>query len=200
MVLSLEARAPARSPLDLTAFLALPLLLVGVFTVGVVGHQFAFDFHTFWNAARQVLDGRSPYPRAGAIAAAPSTSADYQFFVYPPPFVLALAPLAAVPFAVAASLYTIGLIACVVAALRLLGVEDWRCYGLTFATVPVLSSLRLGEVTPVLLLLVALAWRYRDRWPAAGAAGGGAVVLKLVLWPLVRWLPVTPRWKAAALA
>jgi hypothetical protein len=200
MVLSLEARAPARSPLDLTAFLALPLLLVGVFTVGVVGHQFAFDFHTFWSAARQVLDGRSPYPRAGAIAAAPSTSADYQFFVYPPPFVLALAPLAAVPFAVAASLYTIGLIACVVAALRLLGVEDWRCYGLTFATVPVLSSLRLGEVTPVLLLLVALAWRYRDRWPAAGAAVGGAVVLKLFLWPLVGWLLVARRWKAAALA
>lgn len=200
MVLSLEVRAPARSPLDVTAFLVLPLLLVGVFTIGVVGHRFAFDFHTFWSAARDVLNGRSPYPRPAAIATAHSTSADYEFFVYPPPFVLALAPFAALPFAVAASLYTLGLLGCVVTALRLLGVEDWRCYGLTFATVPVLSSLRLGEVTPVLLLFVALAWRYRDRWPAAGAAVGGVVVLKLFLWPLVGWLLVTRRWKAAALA
>jgi hypothetical protein len=200
MLLSLEARAPARSPLDLTAFLALPLLLVGVFTVGVIGHQFAFDFHTFWNAARNVLDGRSPYPRSAAIANAHSTSADYEFFVYPPPFVLALAPLAVLPFVVAAALYTIGLLGCVIVALRLLEVEDWRCYGLTFATVPVLSSLRLGEVTPILLLFVALAWRYRDRWPAVGAAVGGAVVLKLFLWPLVGWLLVTRRWKAAVVA
>lgn len=200
MVLSLEARAPARSALDLTAFLALPLLLVGVFTVGVIGHQFAFDFHTFWNAARNVLDGRTPYPRSAAIANVHSTSADYEFFVYPPPFVLALAPLAALPFAVAAALYTIGLLGCVIVALRLLGVTDWRCYGLAFATVPVLSSLRLGEVTPILLLFVAVAWRYRDRWAAAGAAVGGVVVLKLFLWPLVGWLLVTRRWKAAALA
>jgi alpha-1,2-mannosyltransferase len=176
------------------------MLLLGVFTLGVVGHRFAFDFHTYWSSTRAVLDGRSPYPRPSTIATAHSNTGDYEFFVYPPPFALALTPLAAMPFAVAAALYTVFLLACVAGALRVLGVEDWRCYGVAFAIVPVLSSLRLGEITPILLLLVALAWRYRDRWPAAGAAVGGAVVLKLFLWPLVVWLLVTRRWKAAAAA
>jgi alpha-1,2-mannosyltransferase len=186
--------------LDALAFAVLPSVLVAAFTVMVVGDHFAFDFHTFWNAARQVSAGRSPYPSPSSVAAARSATGDYEFFAYPPPFVVALVPLALLPYAVAAALFTAFLLGCVVAALRVLQVEDWRCYGATFLAVPTLSSLRLGEVTPVLLLALALAWRYRDRWPAAGAAVAAAVVLKLFLWPLVGWLLATRRWRAAAAA
>ncbi len=181
-------------------FAALPAILVGLFTIGVIGHHFAFDFHTFWTAARQIRKGRSPYPAASAIATAHSATGNYQFFVYPPPFVLALVPFSLVPFAAAAALFTVLLLGCLFVALPVLGVRDWRCYGVMFAAIPTLSSLRLGEVTPVLVLLLALAWRYRDHWPVAGAAVGAAVVLKLFVWPLVVWLLVTRRWKAAAAA
>jgi len=190
----------AISPIDVLSFAVLPALLVGVFTVGVIGNHFAFDFHTFWGAAREALNGRSPYPSPSAVATAHSTTGDYRFFVYPPPFVLALIPLSELPFAVAAGIYTAILLGCVILALRVLGVADWRCYGAVFLAAPTLFSLRLGEVSPILMLLVALAWRYRDHWQAAGAAVGAAVVVKLFLWPLVIWLLVTRRWKAAAAA
>jgi hypothetical protein len=57
-----------------------------------------------------------------------------------------------------------------------------------------------GAVGPILLLLVALMWRFRDRAAASGAAAGGAVVLKLFLWPLAFWLVLTRRLRAAAVA
>jgi alpha-1,2-mannosyltransferase len=188
------------SSVDLFAFAVLPALLVAVFTLGAIGHHYAFDFHTYWSAARRALNGRSPYPSPSAVAAAHSTTGDYRFFVYPPPFVLALIPLSVLPFAAAAAVYTALLLGCFVVALRVLEVEDWRCYGTVFLAVPTLFSLRLGEVTPILMLLLALAWRYRDHWPTAGASVGAAVAVKLFLWPLVIWLLVTRRWKAAAAA
>jgi hypothetical protein len=49
----------------------------------------------------------------------------------------------------------------------------------------------------VLALLVALAWRYRDRAVVTSAVIGGAIVLKLFVWPLVVWLAATRRWWAA---
>jgi alpha-1,2-mannosyltransferase len=177
-----------------------PLLLIAVFTLGAIGKHYAFDFRTFWEAARAVTAGHSPYPAPSTIASSHPAAGDYEYFVYPPPFVLALLPLGTLPFAVAAGIYTVVLLACVVATLAVLDVRDWRCYGVAFAAVPVLSALRLGAVTPLLMLLVALAWRYRDEWPKAGAAVGCAVLLKLFLWPLVVWLLLTRRWRAAAAA
>jgi hypothetical protein len=55
-------------------------------------------------------------------------------------------------------------------------------------------------VTPLLMLLAACAWRYRNQPLKVGAAVGGAIVLKLFLWPLVLWLLVTRRNRAAAVA
>jgi len=134
------------------------------------------------------------------IAHAHSATGDYEYFVYPPPFVIALLPFAALPFAVASGLYIAALLVCVAAVLALLEVRDWRCYGVAFATIPTLSAFRLGAVTPLLMLLAALAWRYRNQWAKCGAAVGCATLLKLFLWPLVVWLLLTRRWKAAAAA
>ena len=44
-----------------------------------------------------------------------------------------------------------------------LGVRDWRCYGLLLLWPPVLSAVQTGSVTILLALGAALAWRYRDR-------------------------------------
>ena len=72
----------------------------------------------------------------------------------------------------------------IAAALRLLGVRDWRCLGALFLTHPVEQSVRLGTLMPVLTLLLALLWKYRDRlWTGAGLA---AVV---VVSKLFRHLP-----------
>jgi hypothetical protein len=63
-----------------------------------------------------------------------------------------------------------------------------------------MSAISLGTLTPLLLLLVAIVWRFRDRSLVAGSALALAISLKLFLWPLVLWLAATRRYGAAALA
>ena len=54
-----------------------------------------------------------------------------------------------------------------------------------------LEAFEYGAIGPVLLFLLALAWRFRDDSVGSGVATGGAVVLKLFLWPSLVWLAVT---------
>ena len=68
------------------------------------------------------------------------------------------------------------LTAAVVAALWSLGVRDWRCYGAVFLSRPTIDAILTGTVSPLLLLGVALLWRYRNRTYAAGAIAAGIVL------------------------
>ena len=81
-----------------------------------------------------------------------------------------------------------------------LDVRDWRVYGVTLLWPPVDSAYQTANVTLPLVLLVALAWRYRDRWRLAGPALGVAFAVKFFLWTLTVWLVVTGRRAAGALA
>jgi alpha-1,2-mannosyltransferase len=97
-------------------------------------------------------------------------------------------------------IFSIVLVFAIAGALFLLGVNDWRCYPIAFLYPPTLEAIEYGAIGPVLLLLIGLAWRFRDRPWAAGAATAGSVVLKLFLWPLVLWLAITRRIRAAVVA
>ena len=55
------------------------------------------------------------------------------------------------------------LIAAVAATLAVLGVRDWRCYGAAYLSIAVLHDIRLGALTPLLALGLALVWRWRER-------------------------------------
>ncbi len=57
-----------------------------------------------------------------------------------------------------------------------------------------------GRIDPLLVLLVAAAWRFRDKPWSAAASTGAAVAIKLFLWPVAFWLLVTGRRRAAALS
>lgn len=154
-----------------------------------------WDFRIFYDAARDYLSGVSPYPHATLAAVAGK-----DVFVYPAPAAAALAPLTLLPFWVAFGIWVAASLAAVMATLWMLGVRDWRCYGAVFLTMPVLNGVRLGTVSPMLMLLLAILWRYRDRWYVAAAATAGMVVLKVFLWPLALWLMFTRRARAAAAA
>ncbi len=78
-----------------------------------------------------------------------------------------------------------------------LDVRDWRCYPVALLYPPTLENVEYGAIGPVLALLLALGWRYRDRVGGASATLGTAVVLKVFLWPLLVWLAATRRWAAA---
>ncbi len=170
----------------------LPAVLALAIIGGAIGNRYAFDFHgALWQAARDVLDGRNPYPPPTRAGVAPGDR-----FVYPPPVAILLVPLGLLPFPLAAALVTAVLIAAVAATLAVLGVRDWRCYGAAYLSVAVLHDIRLGALTPLLALGLALAWRWRERASAAVPLAL-VVVAKLFLWPLTVWLVATGRLRVA---
>jgi hypothetical protein len=142
---------------------------------------FLFDLHVMWQAGHDVVTGHSPYP-----------------FVYPPPAAFLMAPFGALPWSVAVVAFTLTSVGALFLALRLLGVRDWRCYGLALGALPMASSIMIGTLSPFLALGAAAAWRYRDRRVVVAAAIVGVVVTKIFLWPLVFWLLATRRFRTAA--
>lgn len=187
-----------RKPLEWTLLGVIPVLLVLAFTLGTVHHQPAYDFRAMWQAGHAVAHGHDPYP---AVASIPTgAKARYDEFIYPAVVAVAMVPFGLMPFAVAAALFVLVLIGSAFATLRLLGVRDWRCYGVAFASVPVLESFRLGTLSPLLALGVAAAWVARDRRWTLPLVVAAVVLAKLFLWPLFVWLIATRRWGAAARA
>lgn len=154
------------------------------------------DFGIFRTAASAVIHGRSPYvahPTAAAFA-------HFDKFVYPPVGAFIFAPFAALPGGPARVVMFIAGLAALLGALRLLGVEDWRCYGVAVISAPTINTLALGAITSFLLLGAALAWRYRDKPAVAALATAFTAALKLFLWPIGVWLLATKRWRAAAIS
>jgi alpha-1,2-mannosyltransferase len=161
------------------------------------GLEVPYDFAIFLRASEDVRAGVSPYVDPETISE--DSPAPY---VYPPLLAIALLPATVLPDDVRGSspvgvLVSLLLIACVVGTLALLDVRDWRCYPVALLYPPTLENVEYGAVGPVLALLVALAWRYRDRvWPVA-ASVGAAIALKVFVWPLLVWLAATRRWTGA---
>jgi alpha-1,2-mannosyltransferase len=167
----------------------------------LAGLQVPFDFAIFLGAGEAIRHGESPYVDPDAVISE-SQPAPY---AYPPLLALLVTPLTLLPEKVAGSsapgvLFALVLVTCTAAALFVLGVTDWRCYPVALLYPPTLENVEYGAIGPILALLVALGWRYRDRVPRAAAAVGCGVALKVFLWPVVVWLAVTRRWRAAAAA
>jgi alpha-1,2-mannosyltransferase len=181
------------APWEVVVFLWLPLTLVGlVLWEGLRLHGSLADYEVFRKAAAAILHGRSPY-----VAPDPHHLAGGDKFVYPPATGLFFAPFVFLPATLAHAFVLLLTTACVPAALRLLDVRDWRCYGLALATAPVVDATSLGTISSFLLLGAAAAWRLRDRPAAVGACTAASAVAKLVLWPLGIWLLATRRSRAA---
>ena len=78
-----------------------------------------------------------------------------------------------------------------------LGVRDWRCYGLLLLWPPVISAIQTANVTLWFALLAAVAWRFRDRLLPVALSIGVTLSAKFFLWPVVIWLAATRRIASA---
>jgi hypothetical protein len=182
-------------PWELAAFIWVPGIGIGYACWYELRTRSALqDFAIFRTAAISVLHGRSPY-----IVPSPAAFAHFDKFVYPPVAALVFAPFAALPSGAARAAMFVAGLAAVLGALRVLGVKDWRCYGIAVVSAPSINSLALGALTSFLLLGAALAWRYRENARVVAMATAFTALLKLFLWPLGIWLLVTRRWRAFAL-
>lgn len=192
----------------IAVFAVLPAILaVTVLTASFVRGPFLYDFHGgLYGAGKDIVHGKSPYRAsflkddAARKRAGEEVDTVIDVPVYPAPALVAAVPFSLLPYRIAGVLFALLSICAFVLGLRLLGVRDWRCYGVAALSWPVLHGLMLGALTPLLVLAAGVAWRYRGSWWRTGAAVSAAVVAKLFLWPLAVWLLLTRRTRAFALA
>ena len=155
----------------------------------------AVDFRSaYFPAAVRLLHGGSTY------AVTRHEILDGYAFVYPALAAVAFGPFALISRLAGQLLYTAICIACVPATLRVLNVRDWRVYGITLLWFSVYTGWLSANLTLPLMLLTAVAWRYRDRPWIAGLVTVTAISLKPFIWPLGLWLLATRRWRAAGYA
>ena len=175
---------------------ALPMLtIVALFAATIQDGTAAIDFRQFYRAAENIAGGHNPYAPPGD-----SLTEWGGPYPYPPlPAELTL-PLSWLPLRAAELVVMASLVLAALAVPFLLGVRDWRCYGVLLLWPPVLSAIQTGNVTLWFALASALVWRFRDRLVAPSLSLGLALATKFFLWPLAVWLAGTRRVAAAVLS
>lgn len=171
------------------------LVLVLMFVAAIGDGSYAIDFRQLYGAADDILAGASPYPAADALL-----SASGRPYVYPPLPAIVTLPLTVLPLDLAGLLVMAALVGVALSIPFVLGVRDWRCYGVVLLWPPVLAAIQTGNVTLWLALAAALAWRFRDRIVPVAGSMGVALSVKFLLWPLLLWLVATRRTLSAVLA
>jgi hypothetical protein len=169
-------------------FLAAVYLGGIIMSAGALALGFDFRFQ-YYDGASAIVHGQPLYTSPDDPALEVGKA-----YVYPPPLAAALTPLTLLSRDTATLLAILAAIAAVWAALALVGVGDLRCYAAVVLTAPVWNVLETANVTALLTLALALAWRFRSTvWPLACVLGV-ALATKLFLWPLAVWTLATRRY------
>ena len=190
-------------PLTARLVAVLPIVAIVAFvaTVGAIvwsaGSTLGYDFQAYAGAADRVLHGQPLYDPNVEVAGG------FAIYLYPPPFALAIVPLALIGGTAATAAWTILLVAAFLGGVALLPVSRmvrWLLVLLGAVDWPLLYSLKLGQVGPILFLLLAIGWRWLDRPGPLGASIGLGTLIKVQPALLIGWAALTGRWRAAGIA
>jgi alpha-1,2-mannosyltransferase len=180
------------------ALLVLPLMVTAWLMVTYLGrHELAVDFHhDFWVAGTLVRHGLSPY----AWSRAQISQKLSESFPYPAPAALLFVPFSLLPVTVADIVFVFLSIGACLMSLWLLDVRDWRVYSVALLWWPVINGWQTANVTLLLLCGLASIWRWRDRPIFTGVMTAILLSLKPIVWPLLLWLLLTRRLRAAGVS
>ncbi|CAN5721867.1 hypothetical protein BH24ACT21_BH24ACT21_15630 [soil metagenome] len=151
------------------------------------------DFDSFWQSAKAVLEGRDVYDTGARLVN-----------LNPPFWTLVMLPLGfmdainAYRLFVLIMLFTIlGSAAWMAGELRLRAGWAILAAGLILFSSPMLATLALGQMYPVLVLGLVAAWvtDRRGKYLLSGLALGLVMALKPSLAPLILWPAVRKRWE-----
>jgi alpha-1,2-mannosyltransferase len=156
------------------------------------------DFDSFWRSARAMLRGQDIYDTGVALVN-----------LNPPVWTVLISPLGLLGpltayrvFVLFSLAVALGYLVWTVEELRLR--PGWTAVGVVMLLLssPLLSTLALGQVYPVLALGLVASW-VADRWErqeVSGAALGLVVALKPSLLPVLLWPLVRRRWRSVVAA
>jgi hypothetical protein len=180
----------------------LPAISIVVLGLGVSAilatssETLGYDYQAYVRAAHRLLDGQPLYDPAVDLAGG------FAVYLYPPPFAVAMVPFAVLPDAVGQWLWIGLLVAAFVVGVAVLPVSrDIRWLVLLLGGVdwPVLYGLKLGQVSALLFLGFALAWRWIDRPVGFGLSSALGAIVKLQPALLFGWAALTSRWRAVGI-
>jgi alpha-1,2-mannosyltransferase len=187
--------SPARAALPIAAIVVFAVTTIAI--VATAGSTLGYDFEAYRGAADRLLLGQPLYDPSVDVAGG------FAVFLYPPPFAIALLPFAVVPHdlgLVGWEILTIAVFLIGVAILPVRPAVRWAILLLGGLDWPLLFAFKLGQVGPLLFLLFAIGWRWRDRPWALGLSIAAGAIVKVQPLLLVIWAALTGRWRAAAIA
>ena len=162
--------------------------------IGTRSMAYHVDFNSFWRSARAMLEGQSIY----------DTGVDL-VNLNPPLWTVLISPLGFLEpitayrvFVLISLVMVVGYLAWTVEELRLR--PGWTVVGVVMLLLssPLLATLALGQVYPVLALGLVASWvaDRREEQELSGAVLGLVVALKPTLLPVLLWPFVRRRWRA----
>ena len=177
--------------LRVTVAVAASAALVWLLFVRDVGPA---DLLVFLRAARAVSSGITPYAAPGS----PMLWSGHAF-VYPYLAAWPFLPLAELPAVLASGLYyVLGVVAVAIAVRLVAGPNSGPVpYVVALTAEPAVRALQLGTLNPLLLLGLAVAWRFRRHAVVVVAVLVAVVVAKLFLLPMLLWPALHGRWRQA---
>jgi hypothetical protein len=120
------------------------------------------DFIAYWSAGRQLASGENPYDWRALLALQQPLgwSEDFPNMMYYPPWALPFVlPFGALPFGVARLAWFVGNVVAVIGCAELIwryyggsGTTRWIAWGIALSFVPTLIALKMGQISPLLLL------------------------------------------------
>ena len=187
--------------MKLTAALArlLPVFAIVIFAVGVgatlvvADDTLGYDFLAYHAAASRALAGQPAYDTSFEAAGG------FGLFYYPPTFIPLVLAFGLLPPDFATWAWTAGLLAAFVVGVAVLPVArtvKWWIVLLAGLSWPFLYAIKLGQVGPLLFLLMAVGWRWMDRGPVLGVSGALGAAIKIQPGLILAWALLTRRWAA----
>ncbi len=198
-------------PIALVAGLALTYVAVYLCSVPFSGHLAASrDFIAYWSAGRQLVHHANPYDGVAVATLEHATGLDARgvLVMRNPPWALPLAyPLGFLNVRVAAVLWTLILLGCLIASVqmvrRLHGLPPNYIHWLGLAFTPALISIVMGQTSLFSLLGLVLFLHYHGKRPFAAGAALWLCALKPHLFlpfgvALLGWILFARAWKVLA--
>jgi alpha-1,2-mannosyltransferase len=187
--------ALARTALPVVALVAFATTTLAI--LASAGSTWGYDFQAYAHAAQRILDGQRLYDPGVDLAGG------FAIYLYPPPFAIAFIPLTWLGDPVGLYFWTALLVGSTVLAIAAMPVSAtlrWILRLRAGLDWPVLYSIKLGQVGPILLLLFVLGWRWLERPIGIGVTIGLGTLIKVQPALLGGWAALTGRWRAALVA
>ena len=162
-------------------------------TLVVADDTLGYDFLAYHAAASRALAGQPAYDTSFEAAGG------FGLFYYPPTFIPLVLAFGLLPPDFATWAWTAGLLAAFVVGVAVLPVArtvKWWIVLLAGLSWPFLYAIKLGQVGPLLFLLMAVGWRWMDRGPVLGVSGALGAAIKIQPGLILAWALLTRRWAA----